>query len=1002
MKPTPIALAAASVLSTVASAQSDLHLTEFLAKNESVLPDEDGDFSDWIEIHNATASPIDLAGWGLTDDDTDLFKWAFPGESLGPGEYLVVFASDKNRAVKGAELHTNFKLSGGGEYLALVRPDASIATEYAPEFPGQSDDVSYGLEPGFVTRAFFDPPTPGAPNIAVPQPLAPLESSVPHGLHTAAFDVDISHPDPAAMIHFTLDGREPEPTDPVLSGPLSVDATTILRARAFAAGALPSPILSVTWVFPADIESQSEADALLRGMPADWIQLNGEEWSFGGLRPGSWYGVVTSIITAAGANATQNALQSLPVVSIQMHPDDWFGHQAPSGRDGIYVNSEEEGGAWERAASLEWIDPTGGPGFTIDCGTNIQGGTSTGRLRRSQLSMAMKFKSEYGPTKLEYDLFPGSGVDRFDYIVLDAGNQLSVNEPTSLPRKIHAQETRDQFMADLHGRMGHLNPSGHHAHVLINGMYWGVYWIHERPDERFAAEHMGGDEEEYDWVKTGVVLEGNDGAVGSPTPGLWREVVDIVSGGLAAGTVWNGQEAYDALLSRVDIVNYVDYLLANWYGGNRDWPHNNWMATARARTSANFADVNPAGKFRFHAWDAESVLFWGPEAEVVGDGDYDRTGVRSGLSTNVMFIHTEALAHPDYVQLVRDRAHFHLETPDGAFWVEPGFDIPGTQFDPSFPERNVPASLYHAIADPLAAAITTEYARWGTYWPASATTTPADWHAERARIMAQYFPIRSAVLTKQLLAGSPHLLSTIAMPTADRSSGLYPGAIPMRIRHPHQVDVYYTIDGSDPRAPGGQVAPTAQLSATSFTLPRGLFVVRARAFDGTEWSPMLERTWGIGLDIVINEVQADNGGTIADGAGEFDDWFEIQNKSNEPVQVSGLFVSDDPGNPFKHELGPGLVVPARGQLLLWADEDLGQGAQHVDFKLSAKGESVGLYAPAEIGAAIDEVEFGPQLTDNVTARFPNGIGPFRTLFSPSPGANNALAPISGSSSLQGH
>ena len=415
MKLALLALAAWTV-PTVATAQTELLLTEFLAKNETILADEDGDFSDWIEIYNAAPAPVDLSGWGLTDDATDLFKWVFPAEVIGSGEHLVVFASDKDRAVPGSELHTNFKLSGGGEYLALVRPDTSLATEYAPEFPAQTDDISYGLEPDFVTRAYFDPPTPGTPNIAVPQPLAPLEPSVPHGLHNAPFDVVVTHSNPAASIHYTLDGREPEPEDPLLSGPLHIEETTTFRARAFASGSLPSPILSVTWVFPVDFEVQSEADALARGMPAEWIQQNGENWTFGGLRPGSWYGVAQSIVSTAGTSAIEDALHSLPVVSIQMHPDDLFGYEVPSERVGVYVNSEENGNAWERAASLEWIDPNGSAGFTIDCGTNIQGGTSTNRLRRSQLSMALKFKSEYGPSKLEYDLFPGSGIERFDYV----------------------------------------------------------------------------------------------------------------------------------------------------------------------------------------------------------------------------------------------------------------------------------------------------------------------------------------------------------------------------------------------------------------------------------------------------------------------------------------------------------------------------------------------------------------------------------------------------------
>ncbi|XAL98698.1 CotH kinase family protein [Phycisphaeraceae bacterium D3-23] len=122
-------------------------ITEFLASNDSVLDDEDGDSSDWIEIYNAGDTALDLDGWHLTDDADDLTQWAFPSVSLDPGEYLVVFASNKDRAdADGTELHTNFALSAGGEYLALVEADGTtVADEYAPEYPAQSTDVSYGI-----------------------------------------------------------------------------------------------------------------------------------------------------------------------------------------------------------------------------------------------------------------------------------------------------------------------------------------------------------------------------------------------------------------------------------------------------------------------------------------------------------------------------------------------------------------------------------------------------------------------------------------------------------------------------------------------------------------------------------------------------------------------------------------------------------------------------------------------------------------------------------------
>jgi len=125
----------------------DLVISEFMAANEHTLTDEDGDYSDWIEVYNPCQPSINLAGWALTDDPDNLGKWIFPTVSLTRGESIVVFASSKNRTVVGQPLHANFKLSADGEYLALVRPDGTtIAQEFAPQFPAQVADMSYGFQ----------------------------------------------------------------------------------------------------------------------------------------------------------------------------------------------------------------------------------------------------------------------------------------------------------------------------------------------------------------------------------------------------------------------------------------------------------------------------------------------------------------------------------------------------------------------------------------------------------------------------------------------------------------------------------------------------------------------------------------------------------------------------------------------------------------------------------------------------------------------------------------
>jgi hypothetical protein len=118
-------------------------ISEFMAANETTLVDEDGDFSDWIEIFNSADQPVDLAGYYLTDNSQVLDRWVFPSVILDPGERLVVFASGKDRDV--GELHADFKLSAGGEYLGLVLPDGmTVVTDFGDRYPPQFEDGSYG------------------------------------------------------------------------------------------------------------------------------------------------------------------------------------------------------------------------------------------------------------------------------------------------------------------------------------------------------------------------------------------------------------------------------------------------------------------------------------------------------------------------------------------------------------------------------------------------------------------------------------------------------------------------------------------------------------------------------------------------------------------------------------------------------------------------------------------------------------------------------------------
>lgn len=160
------ALAAVLFACLAGSARAqNVYISEFMASNARALADETGAYPDWLELYNSESTSVNLDGWYLTQNPSVLNKWRIPAVTLPPYGFLVIFCDKLNKAVAGSPLHTNFKLSASGDFLALVKPDGStIACQYAPMYPPQQTDVSYGM-------AFSGPPTtliaPGAPARAI-------------------------------------------------------------------------------------------------------------------------------------------------------------------------------------------------------------------------------------------------------------------------------------------------------------------------------------------------------------------------------------------------------------------------------------------------------------------------------------------------------------------------------------------------------------------------------------------------------------------------------------------------------------------------------------------------------------------------------------------------------------------------------------------------------------------------------------------------------------------
>jgi hypothetical protein len=245
-------LLAGICLLATSAVHAGVRITELMASNKTTLATAQGLYEDWIELRNDSDAAVDLAGWYLTDDPADLRKWRFPSTAatspLPGGAYLIVFADDSVDGVLSGELHANFKLSAGGEYLALIEPDGeTVAYQFNPGFPEQTTDRSYGIDAGSGAHAYFSNPTPGAAN---DQAIADaVRFSARGGTYAAPFSLVLSVvSQDSTSIRYTLDGSEPTSSSTLYESPIPISATTRVRARSFKSGLEDGPVHSETYL----------------------------------------------------------------------------------------------------------------------------------------------------------------------------------------------------------------------------------------------------------------------------------------------------------------------------------------------------------------------------------------------------------------------------------------------------------------------------------------------------------------------------------------------------------------------------------------------------------------------------------------------------------------------------------------------------------------------------------------------------------------------------------
>lgn len=225
-------------------------ISEFMAVNKRTIRDEDGDSSDWIELANPTAAAVNLDGWYLTDSTNAPTRWRIPNLTLPAKGYRLIFASGKQRTDPAKTLHTNFKLTSEGGYLALLDPLTNVVSAFGPGYPPQYQDVSYGRDRlAAEVSGYFITPTPGAANASSGAGFGPeVEFSAPSRTFTGAMELRLATHDTNAVIRYALGTNVVTEASTLYTAPLVLSGTTFVRARAFQSGLLPGPLRSESYL----------------------------------------------------------------------------------------------------------------------------------------------------------------------------------------------------------------------------------------------------------------------------------------------------------------------------------------------------------------------------------------------------------------------------------------------------------------------------------------------------------------------------------------------------------------------------------------------------------------------------------------------------------------------------------------------------------------------------------------------------------------------------------
>jgi len=507
-----------------------ISINEIMSSNQSVLFDQDGDSSDWIELYNHGSEGINLGNYSLSDDGGQLTKWGLPDTIIPPQSTVLIFASGKDK-ITNNEIHTNFKLSASGESIYLVENSSKVIVSYIDPI-NLGEDNSYGRLPdGTDNLMHLDYSTPNSSNNNTSQ----LVFSHQSGYFNSDFNLNIISL-LGDTVYYSLDSSIPTNNSEMLQDVIYIynNSTENNYFSEFPTTPEQEYISYKAWESPSE---KIDKAIVVRAVS----YKNGE--------PSSRIYTKTYFV-----NENDQIKYDLPIISLVTESRNLFDPNIGIYTPGVHFNNTDpewsgnyfqKGHKWERPIHVEYFNQEGILKFNQNAGVRIHGGKTR---QAAQKSLRLYARTEYGNKYFNYNLLPTRSNNIYKNFIL----RTSMGDWNE---SIITDVVAHHILNDSDIETMHFQP----VIVFLNGEYWGIHTIRDYINEDYISYDQNIEKDSVDLI-TWDSSENLD----------YNNLIEYLE-----NNDLGEQSNYEYIETKIDVENYITYQISQMFFANADWPANN-------------------------------------------------------------------------------------------------------------------------------------------------------------------------------------------------------------------------------------------------------------------------------------------------------------------------------------------------------------------------------------------------------------------------------------------